>query len=144
MLINGSWFVCQDDTLRPVIHAKVLAANGSWQPAPFLVDTGADRTLLSGNVWLSLGMPADKPAYELSGLGGSSESVFADTKLQFRREDGTDVVVRGPFVVFTTPDTLDMSLLGRDVLNLFALIVDRPRDVVYLLGLRHHYKIDHH
>ena len=42
MLISGSWLVCEDDVLRPVLQGKVLAANGDWIPAPFLVDTGAD------------------------------------------------------------------------------------------------------
>jgi hypothetical protein len=34
-----------------------------------------------------------------------------------------------------------MSVLGRDISNLFALIVDRPRDLVCLLGSGHHYSI---
>ena len=38
------------------------------------------------------------------------------------------------FAAFTQTESLDMRVLGRDILNLFALIVDRPRDVVCLLG----------
>jgi hypothetical protein len=34
-----------------------------------------------------------------------------------------------------------MSVLGRDITNLFAAIVDRPRDLVVLLGQRHSYTI---
>jgi hypothetical protein len=34
-----------------------------------------------------------------------------------------------------------MSVLGRDITNLFAVIVDRPRDFVGLLGQRHQYVI---
>jgi hypothetical protein len=34
-----------------------------------------------------------------------------------------------------------MSVLGRDIINLFALIVDRPQDIVCLLGQRHRYRI---
>jgi hypothetical protein len=34
-----------------------------------------------------------------------------------------------------------MSVLGRDILNLFALIVDRPQETVCLLGQRHRYAI---
>jgi hypothetical protein len=34
-----------------------------------------------------------------------------------------------------------MSVLGRDITNLFTLIVDRPRDGVCLLGSGHQYAI---
>lgn len=34
-----------------------------------------------------------------------------------------------------------MSVLGRDVTNLFALIVDRPGDLVCLLAKQHSYVI---
>jgi len=34
-----------------------------------------------------------------------------------------------------------MSVLGRDILDLFAVIVDRPGDVVCLVGQRHRYQI---
>jgi hypothetical protein len=35
-----------------------------------------------------------------------------------------------------------MSVIGRDLTNLFALIVDRPGDRVCLLGQRHRYVIE--
>jgi len=41
----------------------------------------------------------------------------------------------------TDPASLDMSVLGRDILNLFAVIVDRPQDVVCLLTQDHVYEI---
>jgi hypothetical protein len=34
-----------------------------------------------------------------------------------------------------------MSVLGRDITNFFALIVDRPQEVVCLLGQGHRYLI---
>jgi hypothetical protein len=34
-----------------------------------------------------------------------------------------------------------MSILGRDITNQFALIIDRPRDLVCLLGPGHRYSI---
>ena len=34
-----------------------------------------------------------------------------------------------------------MSVLGRDILNLFAVIIDRQRDTVCLLGQQHFYTI---
>ena len=43
-------------------------------------------------------------------------------------------MINSHFYVLTDPSALDMSVLGRDLLNLFALIVDRPGDRVCLLG----------
>jgi hypothetical protein len=36
----------------------------------------------------------------------------------------------------------DGVVLGRDILNLFAVIVDRPADIVCLISQRHCYKIE--
>ena len=47
MRINGRWLLCDDGIVRPVIRGEVLADDGSWQSVEFLVDTGADRTVLS-------------------------------------------------------------------------------------------------
>ncbi len=38
-------------------------------------------------------------------------------------------------------EALDLSVLGRDISNVFCLIVDRPRDLVCLLGAGHQYSI---
>jgi len=38
-------------------------------------------------------------------------------------------------------EALDISVLGRDMTDLFAVIVDRRAEVVCLLGQRHHYII---
>jgi len=35
-----------------------------------------------------------------------------------------------------------MSVPGRDILEMFATIIDRPGEVVSILGGRHHYKIE--
>jgi hypothetical protein len=51
-------------------------------------------------------------------------------------------VFRGSFAAFTALESLDMSVLGRDITNLFAVIVDRPRNLVCLLGQRHRYTIE--
>ena len=34
-----------------------------------------------------------------------------------------------------------MSVLGRDIMQMFAVIVDRPDDVVSLVGQQHRYVI---
>jgi hypothetical protein len=34
-------------------------------------------------------------------------------------------------------EDLEMSVLGRDILDLFALFVDRPNDLVAMVGQQH-------
>ena len=50
--------VGDDGLARPVIRGEVLSASGSWISAPFLMDTGADRTVLSVVVLALLGLSA--------------------------------------------------------------------------------------
>lgn len=141
MQISGMWLVCDDGVLRPVIHGEVLAGDGSWVQAPFLVDTAADRTVLSADILAALGLPTQSAPVSLGGVGGTADSVLIETQIQLPRENGDKVVLRGSFAAFTDPAALDMSVLGRDVTNLFAVIVDRPGDVVCILGQRHRYVI---
>ena len=42
----------------------------------------------------------------------------------------------------TQQEALDMSVLGCDILEMFAVIVDRSHDLVCLLGARHRYRIE--
>ena len=57
MQVLGEWYECDDGVERPVIHGRTLAANGSWVQTPFLVDTGADRTVLSSEIFDALSLP---------------------------------------------------------------------------------------
>jgi hypothetical protein len=41
----------------------------------------------------------------------------------------------------TDPGALDLCVLGRDILDLFAVIIDRPGKVVCLLSQKHRYAI---
>ena len=49
--------------------------------------------------------------------------------------------VAGQFAAFTYPNASDMSILGRDVLNVFDVIVSRRRNEVVLLAEHHRYQI---
>jgi hypothetical protein len=49
--------------------------------------------------------------------------------------------VRGKFTAFTEPGATDMSVMGRDVLNNFHVIVSRPNREVLLLAPRHRYEV---
>ena len=115
--------------------------DNSLVDAPFLLDTGADRTVFSASILEELGLSHQESPNELAGVGGVAASVLVETVIQLPRDDGGRATFRGRFAAFTDPSSLDMSVLGRDITNLFAVIVDRPRDVVCILGQRHQYVI---
>ena len=126
--------------MRPTVPVRVGARDGGWRVVDFLVDTGADRTVFSADLVTDLGLPTS-PAVLLSGVGGLASSVWVQTSLRLGRDDGGTVTFTSHFVGFTAPSALDMSLLGRDVLNFFAVIVDKPNNIVCLLAERHQYTI---
>ncbi len=141
MRIDGHWYLCDDGAIRPVIGGKIQAADASFFAAEFLVDTGADRTVLAAATLQALRLPHVRVEERLEGVGGRMEAVVVETCIAFRDEQQQDILFRGRFAAAIDDATLDMCVLGRDILNLFALIVDRPRDVVCLLGQRHTYVI---
>jgi predicted aspartyl protease len=141
MQILGEWYECDDGIERPVIRGRTLAADGSWIPTPFLVDTGADRTVLSSEILSALALPPVPTQERIGGVGGLVNSVVVDTAIQLFRESDGEVTFRAQFTAVTDPETLDMSVLGRDITSLFAVIVDRPGNVVCLVGQRHRYVV---
>jgi hypothetical protein len=141
MRIDGSWLLCDDGVVRPVILGEALAAGGTWVPVTFLVDSGADRTVFSADTLRDLALPALTSEEQLGGVGGQAASVAVETKIRLTRETATPVVISGRFSAFTDPKSMDMSVLGRDITNLFALIIDRPQEVVCLLSQNHRYAI---
>jgi Aspartyl protease len=141
MRVDGMWRLCDDGIVRPVITAEVLSANGSWLETPLIADTGADRTVFSADIVRDLNLPPLTTKGVLEGVGGRAASVSLQAKMRLITQDGGAVLFNAVFVGVTDPTALDMSVLGRDITNLFALIVDRPQDVVCLLGQRHRYTI---
>jgi hypothetical protein len=57
MLIVGEWLLGDDGTTRPVVRAEVLGLDGRSVSEGFLVDSGADRTVLSAAVLERLHIP---------------------------------------------------------------------------------------
>lgn len=141
MLLRGLWHLCDDGIIRPVIRGEVEAGDGSWVQVPFLVDTAADRTVFSADILAALRVQPLISSDRLSGVGGSAASVVVQSQIQFLREDGSPIRLRGQYAAFIEQEALDMSVLGRDITNLFAVIVDRPRDFIGLLGQRHSYVV---
>jgi len=52
-----------------------------------------------------------------------------------------DEVERPIITAVVEDEALDFSVLGRDILSLFAVIVDDPQRIVCLLSQRHSYTI---
>jgi predicted aspartyl protease len=142
MRIDGQCLVCDDGVRRPVINGEIRAANGSWEKSEFLVDTGADRTVFSAATVARLGLQPFPMHEGLSGVGGMASAVIIDTQMRLTREDAGKVVFRGQYAAVTELAALDISVLGRDIIGLFAVIVDQLHDVVCLLGQRHRYSIE--
>lgn len=142
MRINGVWYVGEDSISRPVIRGEVLTSNGVWIKAPFLVDTGADLTVLSAAILADVQLQPLVSQDRLGGVGGIANSIAVETQIRFSRETGGKVTFRGQYAAVTEVESLDVSVLGRDIMGLFSVIVDQPGNVVCLLGQRHRYTIE--
>lgn len=143
MLVNGEWLFCQDGVTRPTVTGLVRVPDGQLVEVPFLLDAGADRTVLSAD-FLSLLVPlrsSEDDQIHLAGVGGRVGSITVDTAVEFTRDDGKVVTVRGPFAVFTEGESAELSVLGRDVTNNFSVIYDYPNRAVALLARPHYYEI---
>jgi len=144
MLVAGRWHLCDDGVTRPLLQANVVAAQGRAVAEDLLIDSGADRTVLSATCLSRLRLPADNapPGVALSGIGGRSEFVLVQTALELVQVDGGALRVRGEFACFTDPTATDFSVLGWDVLDLFDLIISRPRNEVFLVAAGHRYRVE--
>lgn len=99
--------------------------------------------MLSGLLLHALGLPVEAPAPNtaLAGIGGVTKFVVVRTALELLRDDGGTATIRGEFSAFTDPVAIDLSILGRDVLDNFDLILSRRRDEVVLLAPPHTYHV---
>jgi hypothetical protein len=141
MRINGQWLLCDDGVVRPVLFSELLTSDGLWRKIPFLLDTGADRTVLNAGALDVLKLPQLPSFQQLGGVGGEAATVRVETQIRMTVEGGENATFRGQFSAFTDPYALDMSVLGRDITDIFAVIVDRPGDTVCQLGQQHGYAI---
>jgi len=141
MRVEGEWYHCDDGLVRPVIRGDILTGDGSWWSLFFLVDTGADRTVLSAEDMAASGLLAVAGQPSLRGVGGKVETTTVEAQIRFPEERLREVRFQGQFAAFVERDALDMSVLGRDITDIFALIVDRPGENVCLLGQRHGYNV---
>ena len=142
MRINGEWYLCDDGVVRPVIRGEVLNVSGFWEPTLFLVDIGADRTVLSAAILELLGFQPNEIVDDIGGIGGIAKAVVINTQVRLSCDDESKAVFRGEFAAVIHLEALDISVLGRDIMDMFSVIVDRQGEVVCLLGQRHRYIIE--
>lgn len=109
----------------------------------FLIDTGADFTVLSAAALEKTGLPATKPTEDggILGIGGKAGYVFVDAVVQFNVSGGGHVSVKATLPAFVDPTSSDISILGRDVLGKFDVIQSRRHDDVLLLSGEHSYHV---
>jgi hypothetical protein len=144
MRIVGKWQLRDDGVARPIVRTQVRGGDGNLIAANFLIDSGADRTVFSAALLNRLQLPSENapPDFTLSGVGGTSGFILVTTVLEFHRDDGGSARVRGEFAAFIDPAATDLSILGRDVLDNFDLIISRRRNEILLLAPRHRYQIE--
>ena len=142
MRIDGEWSVGDDGIARPVIRGEIRSTDGSWVRAPFLIDTGADLTVLCAAVLRLLRLPFERSSDRIGGVGGMASSVSVETTIRVVRDGRTGVLFRGQFAAVTELEALDTCVLGRDITGLFSVIVDQPANIVCLLRERHRYSIE--
>jgi hypothetical protein len=126
---------------RPMISAEVETAADTWIGCDFLIDTGADFTVLSPAVLQQLGRPTTVAARQLGGIGGSVPTLEVWTTIRLFAPDGSVANVGGMRSAFGVPGAISDSILGLDILRAFALIADLQNDVVCLLLTPHSYTI---
>lgn len=143
MRIAGVWRSCDDGVIRPLLVARVVGPNGIVIDAMFLVDSGADRTVLSAALLSQLGgATALAPSgVSMAGIGGTQAFVQVQATLSLPRADGGTATVQASFAAFTDPKATDLSILGRDVLDHFDVILSRRRDELFLLANPSRYEI---
>jgi hypothetical protein len=143
MRIEDDWLLCDDGIVRPTVTVHVHDGHGGRESDRFLIDSGADRTVLSADLLHRL-QPAGEAVsvdFGLFGIGGAAAFVIVQSVLELVRDDGRAVTIRGAFAAFTDPESTDRSIFGRDVLDNFDLILSRQRDEVPILAPNHQYQV---
>ena len=109
MLVAGVWHQCDDGIIRPVIQAEILAHYNSWWKAPFLLDTGADRTVLSADILTALRLPPIKTDNRIGGVGGVAPAVTIETQIRLSHDEDVSVLGRGQYVGVSSKEILHIT-----------------------------------
>ncbi len=144
MVIAGSWQLCDDGLTRPVLRASIRASDGTLIADDFLIDSGADRTVFSAALMVRLQLPTRNldSGTALCGVGGQTDSVLVSATVQFLTQAGHPVRIHGEFAAFTDPTATDLSILGRDISDLFDLIISRRQSQILMIAGDHRYRVE--
>jgi hypothetical protein len=122
-----------------ILESKTLGAN---ETIKFLVDTGASRTTICDKDSLRLGIDYNKLerlSEGMLGIGGLVETyIMKNVKLTFKRENGKSHVENMEKIYVLKHPIADErimripSILGRDILNKYALIYDKRHETAYI------------
>ena len=115
----------------------------AWKPRTSWSNSGADRTVFSASLLEKPGFPAvPAPAgLTLEGIGGESEFMLVNTSVRIHSDDGGGANMHGEFAAFIEVSTTEMSILGREILDHFDVILSRRRNEVLLLTKEHSYRV---
>lgn len=74
MQISGRWVSFDDGAVRPIVLVQVLGADGQGFDGDFLIDTGADHTVIGALLLHQLGLAVFDPpsGVALAGLVGKA------------------------------------------------------------------------
>ena len=135
-MIRG-YFTGPPGRKRPSIEASVtIRETGTRRDVAFLIDTGADRGLLSTRDATALGLDTlTLPQSRSRGVGGSATTRHVPAALHLGLRTFLVVfrVLGGSDAAQQRTSSAVPSLLGRDVLAHFGLYVEERRDLVLLL-----------
>ena len=122
-----------ENPLAPFIKASIRAKDGQWIEVFFLIDLGADGTYLPSKYAKKLGLQLDeaKTKDNATGVGGQRVEHIT-TQLRFER-NGAHRTFDLEIGVFTQAESLDLPILGRDVMNFFTLLCDVRANLVWLM-----------
>lgn len=141
MRIDGRWISEPDGGVRPLIWAKVQDPSGQFVEVEFLVDSGADQTVLGAMANGMLNLDPVSTDLRLGGAGGMAEARGVSARLLFVKSDQRPFAINTECFVFEEENELETCILGRDVLNLFTVIFDYNNRLVCLLAPNHAYSI---
>jgi hypothetical protein len=143
MRIAGKWFPADDGMIRPTVGVVVSHPGFEPEEERFLVDSGADQSVFSADLLRRLRLPTGAPpaGFGLHGISGRASFVVVRATLAFSEDSGRSVTVGGEFAAFTDPRATDLSILGRDVLDNFDVVISRRRGEVLLLASNHQYHV---
>lgn len=122
-----------DTTGRPYIEGRLLLTKtGTTSDVSFLVDTGADSSLLmpADALRMAVDFGALRGTGDSVGIGGAARTFLEEAALVFSEPGrwlyvySIDLRIAAP-----SPDIMDMpSLLGRDVLDRWRMTYDPGKD----------------